>query len=223
MLSASIVAVALLAGSAIAQSKTGSTALNFTYFDPASVDPQQAASWCIGERTGCQTLCDGNAPTNDCDAQKLTYSCLCANGSAPDLADYKNTLPDFVCQANFAGCIKAHPNDAVGQGNCKIDIQDHCGFLNVSDYKAGSSGSGSSSSSSSSPSKTAAPSSTGGSGGAAGGSDASKTSGGSSPSSTGGSAPAATSSSAAMALVNGKEFGAGVLAAGLFAAFGYML
>jgi hypothetical protein len=152
----------------------------------------------------------------------LTYSCLCSNGSAPDLADYKNTLPDFVCQANFAGCIKAHPNDAVGQGNCKTDIQDHCGFLNVSDYKAGGSSSGSGGgSSSSSPSNAGSPSSTGGSAGGSG--SPSQTSGASSPSSTKGAAPAAKSSSAAMALVNGKDFGAGVLATGLLAAFGYML
>lgn len=152
----------------------------------------------------------------------MTYSCLCANGSSPALADYKNTLPDFVCQANYGGCIDAHPNDAVGQGRCKTEIQDHCGFLNVTEYKSGSgSGSGSGSDddgddSSSSPSESAAPSSTGGSDDADG-------SGESGPSATQGAAPAATSSSAAMVLTNGKDFSAGALAAGLLAAFGYLL
>ncbi|KFZ11461.1 hypothetical protein V501_04746 [Pseudogymnoascus sp. VKM F-4519 (FW-2642)] len=221
MLTTSIFAVALVAGSAIAQTtttgSTGTTALNFTYIDIANVDPQEAASWCIGERTGCQTLCDGNAPTNDCDAQKLTYKCLCEDGSTPDLAKYKNTLPDFVCQANFAGCIKAHPNDAVGQGNCKTEIQDTCGTLNITDYKSGS-GSGSSSGSSSA-SETSSPSSTGGSSGAGG---ASETTGGSTPSSTSGSDAAASTSKAA-AVVNGMDISAGVLAAGLFGVFGYIL
>ncbi|KFY80797.1 hypothetical protein V499_00379 [Pseudogymnoascus sp. VKM F-103] len=217
MLTTSIFAVALVAGSAIAQTtttgSTGTTALNFTYIDIANVDPQEAASWCIGERTGCQTLCDGNAPTNDCDAQKLTYKCLCEDGSTPDLAKYKNTLPDFVCQANFAGCIKAHPNDAVGQGNCKTEIQDTCGTLNITDYKSGS-GSGSSSGSSSA-SETSSPSSSG-----AGG--ASETTGGSTPSSTSGSGAAASTSKAA-AVANGMDISAGVLAAGLFGVFGYIL
>ncbi|OBT92016.1 hypothetical protein VE01_10307 [Pseudogymnoascus verrucosus] len=221
MLTTSIFAVALAAGSAIAQTtttgSTGTTALNFTYIDIANVDPQEAASWCIGERTGCQTLCDGNAPTNDCDAQKLTYKCLCEDGSTPDLAKYKNTLPDFVCQANFAGCIKAHPNDAVGQGNCKTEIQDTCGTLNITDYKSGS-GSGSSSGSSSA-SETSSPSSTGGSSGAGG---ASETTGGSTPSSTSGSGAAASTSKAA-AVANGMDISAGVLAAGLFGVFGYIL
>ncbi|OBT73300.1 hypothetical protein VF21_08458 [Pseudogymnoascus sp. 05NY08] len=214
MLTTSIVAVALVASSAIAQStSTGSTALNFTYIDVANVNPQEAASWCIGERTGCQTLCDGNAPTNDCDAQKLTYKCLCVDGSTPDLAKYKNTLPDFVCEANFAGCIKAHPNDAVGQGNCKTEIQDTCGTLNITDYKKGSGSGSSSGSSTGSASQTSSPSSTGG---------ASETTGGSTPSSTSGSG-AAASTSKGVAVANGMDIGAGVLAAGLFGVFGYIL
>ncbi|OBT83644.1 hypothetical protein VE02_08033 [Pseudogymnoascus sp. 03VT05] len=214
MLTTSIFAVALAAGSAIAQStSTGSTALNFTYIDVANVNPQEAASWCIGERTGCQTLCNGNAPTNNCDAQKLTYKCLCVDGSTPDLAKYKNTLPDFVCQANFAGCIKAHPNDAVGQGKCKSEIQDTCGTLNITDYKKGSGSGSSSGSSTSSASETSSPSSTGG---------ASETTGGSTPSSTSGSGAAASTSKGA-AVANGIDIGAGVLAAGLFGVFGYIL
>ncbi|KFZ24106.1 hypothetical protein V502_01414 [Pseudogymnoascus sp. VKM F-4520 (FW-2644)] len=219
MLTTSIFAVALVAGSAIAQSTstTGTTTLNYTYIDISSVDPQVAASWCIGERTGCQTLCDGDAPTNDCDAQKLTYKCLCEDGSTPDLAKYKDTLPDFVCQADFAGCIKAHPNDAVGQGKCKTDIQDNCGTLNITDYVKGS-GSGGGASSSGSASETTAPSSTGGASGA------SETTGGSTASSTkGAAAAAATSKAAAVALTNGMDIGAGVLAAGLLGVFGYML
>ncbi|KFY36812.1 hypothetical protein V495_07590 [Pseudogymnoascus sp. VKM F-4514 (FW-929)] len=226
MLTTSILAVALVAGSAVAQTATkGSTALNFTYIDPTTVDPQIAASWCIGERTGCQTLCDGNAPTNDCDAQKLTYKCLCDDGSTPDLAEYKNTLPDYVCQANFAGCIKAHPNDAVGQGNCKTEIQDTCGTKSITDYKKGSgSGSGGDDTSSDSSSETDAPSSTSGSGGAGGAADATQTSGDSTPSSTQGSGKAAaTSDSAAVALTNGMDIGAGVLAAGVVGLFGYIL
>lgn len=150
----------------------------------------------------------------------MTYKCLCEDGSTPDLAEYKDTLPDFVCQADFAGCIEAHPNDAVGQGKCKTDIQDTCGTLNITDYVKGS-GSGSSDTSSGSASETTAPSSTSGSGGAGG---ASETTGGSTPSSTTGGGPAAaTSDSAAVALTNGMDIGAGVLAAGLLGVFGYML
>ena len=147
---------------------------------------------------------------------KITYSCICEDGSTPDLAKYKNTLPEFVCQANFAGCIDAHPNDAVGQGKCKTDIQDTCGTLNITDYKSGSS----SGSSSGTASETASPSSTGGSGSSSGATGTT----GSTPSSTSGSgSAAATSDSAAVALTGGMDIGAGVLAAGLLGLFGYML
>lgn len=64
----------------------------------------------------------------------LTFKCLCSNGSPPALNLYKDTLPDFICQANFAACIKAHPDDAIGQTACKTDIQDTCGKLRLQDF-----------------------------------------------------------------------------------------
>lgn len=218
MLSTSVVALALLAGTSIAQ--VG----NYSYVDPNTIDSQTAASWCIGERDACKTLCDNDAPTNDCDAIKFTYKCVCSDGTSPNLADYKNTFPDFLCNANFAGCIKAHPDDAVGQGKCKTDILSQCGTLNYTEYQPGS-GSGSGSETDDNESSTMSPSPTGtGSTGGGSSADASKTTD-SAPSSTedGDSAPPTTTSNAAMALSGGKDFGAGVLAAGLVAAFGYML
>ncbi|OBT54930.1 hypothetical protein VE04_04994 [Pseudogymnoascus sp. 24MN13] len=193
MLTTSIFAVALVAGSAIAQTTTDRRLLPGALVSARAARPFAMAT---PQRTTVMPYVPATPH------QKLTYKCLCEDGSTPDLAKYKNTLPDFVCQANFAGCIKAHPNDAVGPGNCKTEIQDTYGALNITDYKSGS-GSGSSSGSSSA-SETSSPSSTGGSSGAGG---ASETTGGSTPSSTSGSGAAA----------------AGVLAAGLFGVFGYIL
>jgi cytoskeletal protein RodZ len=114
-------------------------------------------------------------------------------------------MPDHICQESFARCIKAHPDDAVGQQKCKTDIQSGCGFLNIANYTSAASESDSESSTS------AAPSSTGGSGG-----------GSSSPSTTAAAdasqttpAAAATSTGAAAALKVGQQAGAGILAAGL--------
>lgn len=61
------------------------------------------------------------------------------------------TVPYFVCQANFGQCIDSHPNDADGQQKCKDENK--CGTLNASEASSGDSSS--SSSSSASPSKTA--------------------------------------------------------------------
>jgi hypothetical protein len=195
MLFNSVVAVALMAATAVAQT-------NVTYIDPASIEPQISASWCIGQRAACDTLCSSDAPTNDCNPTTLTYSCLCANGSTPDLALYKNTLPDYICQANFAACIKAHPDDAVGQGKCKTDIQANCGTLDVANF-------------------TSTPASTSSSAAVAATTSASPTANVKAASTS--AAASATSSAAGVALTAGKQAGAGVLAAGLLAAFGYML
>lgn len=65
------------------------------------------------------------------------------------------TVPFFVCQANFGNCIAAHPDDADGQDKCKKDNQ--CGTLNATETAAKSeseSSSSSSSSESSSPSSS---------------------------------------------------------------------
>jgi len=134
----------------------------------------------------------------------LTYSCLCANGSTPDLALYKNTLPDYICQANFAACIKAHPDDAVGQGKCKTDIQANCGTLDVANF-------------------TSTPASTRSSAAVAVATTTSASPTANVKAATTSAAASATSSAAGVALAAGKQAGAGVLAAGLLAAFGYML
>jgi cytoskeletal protein RodZ len=141
----------------------------------------------------------------------LTYSCICGTGSTPDLARYKNTLPDYICQANFAACIKAHPDDAVGQGKCKTDIQANCGTLDVANFT-------STPASSTSKSSAAAVATT-----------AAATTAAASPTvnaqvTTTSAAPSATKSSAAgVALAAGNQVGAAVMAAGLLAVFGYML
>lgn len=77
----------------------------------------------------------------------LTFSCKCSDGSEADLESYMNTIPYFVCQSNFASCIKDHPDDADGQDQCKQDNQ--CGSKNATESSSSASGSSSSSSASS--------------------------------------------------------------------------
>jgi len=204
MLFTSLVAVvAVFLGAVAAQNSTSNITI-----DPNSIDPNLRASWCTGQRSACSELCDGDAPTNLCTPDTLTYSCLCTNGSSPDLQDYINTLPDYICEAAFAQCIAAHPNDLAGQTACNTDIKVHCGFLDLANFTAApSSSSAAPSTSSSAASSTAAPAATTGS---------------STGSATAASA-SATKSGAAVALSVGQSYGAGALAAGAIAAFGYLL
>jgi len=199
MLFSSAFAVAMLAGAVAAQG-------NATTIDPNSVAAQTKAAWCNGQISACGTLCNGNAPTNLCNPTLLTYSCLCANGSSPDLKDYKTTLPDFICEQAFANCINANPNDLTAQTACKSDIQSQCGFLDLANYTASSSTSSSAASSS-----TSAPASS-----------SSTTAATTTAASTSASA-SATKASAAMALSVGQDYGVGFVAAGVVAAFGFFL
>lgn len=53
------------------------------------------------------------------------YSCICTNGtSPPDIAKYINTVPNYICSANFAQCRI----DTPGSQACTT-----CGTLNPTD------------------------------------------------------------------------------------------
>lgn len=55
---------------------------------------------------------------------------MCQDGTTPDVSDYIQTVPFYVCQANFGQCVDRHPNDADGQDACKKAA--HCGTKNAS-------------------------------------------------------------------------------------------
>lgn len=136
---------------------------------------------------------------------------MCTNGQSPNISNYQQTIPFFLCQQWKANCVDGHPNDLNGITACQSVM---CGTMNASSAE----------SSSTSASASASASSTGGSG--SGGSSAATTSGGSSPSSTASSTAAAASaskSSAAIAVSLAKDYGTGILATGLLAIFGLAL
>lgn len=48
------------------------------------------------------------------------------------MAPFINSLPFFICQANFGQCIKNNPSDAEAQQACKDDKK-KCGSRNATD------------------------------------------------------------------------------------------
>lgn len=46
------------------------------------------------------------------------------------MSPYKQTVPFYVCEANYGQCINSHPNDADGQRACKKSA--NCGSKNAS-------------------------------------------------------------------------------------------
>ncbi|KAF9876558.1 hypothetical protein CkaCkLH20_05966 [Colletotrichum karsti] len=132
----SFAVLALTAASAVsAQRKVFSAA----DINVAAINIQTKASWCTGERNVCNVLCN-RAPTNDCDAATLQYSCLCSNGSAPGLEYYEQTLPTFICNQAFEDCISANVGNARGQQNCTDTIKSQCGTIDAQSSEAKPSG-----------------------------------------------------------------------------------
>lgn len=57
------------------------------------------------------------------------FSCVCNDDTVPDVSPFLQTVPFYVCQANYGQCIDAHPNDAMGQEACKKAAK--CGTKNA--------------------------------------------------------------------------------------------
>lgn len=88
-------------------------------------------TWCQTQETQCPLIClqtSANSATtksNQCDWQSLTYSCVCANGLSPNVTEFSQTLPYYICQEWGTQCVSNCNGDASCQSACR---QDHpCG------------------------------------------------------------------------------------------------
>ncbi|KAH9896199.1 hypothetical protein F4778DRAFT_258705 [Xylariomycetidae sp. FL2044] len=95
--------------------------------DPDTVDLTTRSSWCTTELSTCNTLCgqiiiDGNS----CDASTLEYQCKCANGGEPDMTQFKQTIPYFMCEQSYSNCVASASGDAAAQTQCEEDIGSQC-------------------------------------------------------------------------------------------------
>ncbi|KAK6537365.1 hypothetical protein TWF694_011557 [Orbilia ellipsospora] len=90
-----------------------------TSIDPNSVTPTDREAWCNSQKQSCVLACpDTQTSSNSCDANDLTYSCVCEDGSTPDLSQYSGTLPYFICQEWKAQCIDAGANNLEAESSC---------------------------------------------------------------------------------------------------------
>ncbi|ESZ93910.1 hypothetical protein SBOR_5703 [Sclerotinia borealis F-4128] len=183
---------------ALVAAQDGGTTYNST-IDPATVPAPTRSQWCSGEISTCGTLCSGNYDANTCDTETLNYTCTCSsNQSSPGLQYYTQTMPTFICQQVHNNCIVAGENDAAAQKVCNENEKTNCGHLDPDNFTAAAATSASSSSASATATDTSASTATS-------------------------AAPAATSSAAASALNIGREYGTGILAAGVAGIFGLLL
>ncbi|KJX94569.1 hypothetical protein TI39_contig4175g00002 [Zymoseptoria brevis] len=198
----SFIVVAAL--SAIASAQNYSVGANGQLMiDASQISSGERQSWCLGQRNNCPKVCEGPANPNSCDSNTLEWTCTCTNGNTPNITDYTEMVPFYICQQWIANCVASNPNDATAQFGCRSVV---CGSQNASALAVDSS---SSSSSSSSPSSSATGTPT--------------TNGGGSSGTRPTESAAASSSGAAVALNVAQSYGSGILAAGLLASFGLAL
>ncbi|KAK5737426.1 hypothetical protein LTR17_006653 [Elasticomyces elasticus] len=204
------------------------SAQNYSTSGPLTIDPNgvpyaDRLAWCRSQQISCPQLCGGVAQPNTCDSNTLNYTCTCTNGNQPNISNYDQTIPSFVCAQWVINCVAAHPNDLVGITACRSVT---CGSANASEASSSSSSASGSMTASSTASSTGgavaggASSASSGAGSATSGAASSASSAASSATS---SAAAASSSSAAMALNVAMNYGTGILATVGIAFFGLAL
>ncbi|TVY27365.1 hypothetical protein LHYA1_G002970 [Lachnellula hyalina] len=188
MFAKSIAVVALLAGLAVSQ--TNSTV------NIGALSLTMKGQWCGAQQATCPELCPDYIK-NDCDSNTLVVNCTCANGTAPGLDYYINTIPTFLCEELHTECKANNAGSATAQKACDDAEKADCGTLDPAKYTAPTSTSSSASSSATVASATSAAAS----------------------------AAATTTSKAAAAPTMGlsRELGTGIFAVGAAAAFGLMI
>ncbi|KPI45630.1 uncharacterized protein AB675_530 [Cyphellophora attinorum] len=98
-------------------------------FNPAPINDSVRFDWCKAQLDTCPQICGGAAAQNYCYETNLTYSCVCPNGTAPDVTSFAFTLPFYICQQTYIQCINNNPDDAQAQANCTANEQ--CGERNA--------------------------------------------------------------------------------------------
>lgn len=102
--------------------------------DPDSVSIEDRNQWCLAQTSQCPLIClqtnnESTTQSNDCDSDTLQYSCVCADGLSPNISQYSQTMPYFICTENNNRCVN---NCASGNNQCASDCRtkNPCGAQN---------------------------------------------------------------------------------------------
>jgi hypothetical protein len=117
---------AAFAGFAAAQSTVQN---DYPYrIDPNSVSDSNRQYWCDQNKAQCPLIClqqpgvtSSTTEENDCDPDNLTYSCVCENGISPNITQYSQTLPFYICQEWGNQCETACNGDNICAHSCRAD------------------------------------------------------------------------------------------------------
>ena len=128
--------------------------LNYSTSGPLSINVTQIPfatrqAWCQSEYKACPLICGGTASVITCvpvrtanyiiccpqcmltviNQDTLTYKCVCENGFHPNISNYLNTLPYFICLQWKTNCVDSNPTDLQALQGCNSVT---CGSKNAS-------------------------------------------------------------------------------------------
>ncbi|KAK3903048.1 hypothetical protein C8A05DRAFT_14964 [Staphylotrichum tortipilum] len=93
------------------------------YIDPKSVDMAIKRAWCNDQKSSCPTIClqttTGKPTVNTCDAETLTYGCVCSDNKQPNISEYTLTLPYHVCTEWGTQCVTSCGSNNQCSSDCR--------------------------------------------------------------------------------------------------------
>ncbi|KAK5134366.1 hypothetical protein LTR08_006546 [Meristemomyces frigidus] len=95
--------------------------------DPNSVSNTTRENWCTNELSQCPLIClqtaaaSSETESNSCDADALTYSCVCSDGNSPNLTEFSQTIPYFICTAWGTQCVANCGSNNTCSSNCRSE------------------------------------------------------------------------------------------------------
>jgi hypothetical protein len=118
--------VAALAGLSASQASVQD---NYPYrIDPNSVSDSDRQTWCNNQKAQCPLIClqqpgvtSMTTVDNECDPDALTYSCVCENNVSPNITQYSQTLPFFICQEWGNQCVTGCNGNNTCADSCRAD------------------------------------------------------------------------------------------------------
>jgi hypothetical protein len=122
----SIFALSIAASAGLVAAQSG---LDYQYrIDPDSVASSTRDFWCQQNEAQCPLIClqqpgvtSMTTEENSCDSEQLTYNCICENGIVPNITQYSQTLPFFMCQVWGNQCSDDCNGDNTCQQACRED------------------------------------------------------------------------------------------------------
>jgi len=95
--------------------------------NPKNVPLWLRDTWCQNQQTQCPLIClqtsahSAETRQNTCNSTLLTYACVCSNGLSPNLTQYSQTLPFYICQEWGNECVHNCHDDAACASSCRED------------------------------------------------------------------------------------------------------